>query len=176
MINGGLQGVGARPAHLPLQGFGDILIERQRCSHIMMLAYCHHYVKMTRTPPHLLPSQKPCLLTTLPPLFAEAGHRLFCYDEAMRNRVSLLVFFCSFFSLCQAGFGQGATGTLDLTARIAPTGARPEPVRQFTFYILTKSYADILKEAADQFPLAEREEFINKLKISPELKAWMKQH
>jgi hypothetical protein len=101
---------------------------------------------------------------------------LFCYDEAMRNRLSLPVFFCSLLLLGQAGFGQGATGTLDLTARIAPTGARPEPVRQFTFYILTKSYADILKEAADQFPLANREDFINNLKISPELKAWMKQH
>lgn len=94
----------------------------------------------------------------------------------MRNRLSLLVFFCSLLSLGQASFGQGATGTLDVTARIAPTGARPEPVRQFTFYILTKSYADILKEAADQFPLANREDFINNLKISPELKAWMKQH
>jgi hypothetical protein len=94
----------------------------------------------------------------------------------MRNRLSLLVFFCSLLSLGQASFGQGATGTLDLTARIAPTGARPEPVRQFTFYVLTKSYADILKEARDQFPLANREDFINNLKISPELKAWMKQH
>lgn len=94
----------------------------------------------------------------------------------MRNRLSLLVFFCSFLPLCQASFGQGATGTLDVTARIAPTGARPEPVRQFTFYVLTKSYADILKEATAQFPLEEREVFINNLKISPELKAWMKHH
>jgi hypothetical protein len=94
----------------------------------------------------------------------------------MRNRLSLLIIFCTLLSLGQASFGQGATGSLDLTARIAPTGARPEPVRQFTFYILTKSYADILKEAAAQFPLAEREDFINNLKISPELKAWMKQH
>jgi hypothetical protein len=94
----------------------------------------------------------------------------------MRNRLSLLVFFCSLLSLGQASFGQGATGTLDVTARIAPTGARPEPVRQFTFYILTKSYADILKEAADQFPLTNREDFINNLKISAELKTWMKQH
>jgi hypothetical protein len=101
---------------------------------------------------------------------------VFCYDEAMRNRLSLLVFFCSFLSLGPASFGQGATGSLDVTARIAPTGARPEPVRQFTFYVLTKSYADILKEAAAQFPLAEREEFISNLKISPELKAWMKKH
>lgn len=94
----------------------------------------------------------------------------------MRNRLFLLVFFCSLLSLGQASFGQGATGSLDLTARIAPSGARPEPVRQFTFYILIRSYADILKEAADQFPLANREDFINSLKISTELKAWMKQH
>ncbi|HEV8074802.1 MAG TPA: hypothetical protein VGP66_03095 [Candidatus Acidoferrum sp.] len=94
----------------------------------------------------------------------------------MRNRLSLLVFFCSVFTLCQASFGQGATGTLDVTARISPTGAHPEPVRQFTFYILTKSYGDILKEAGEQFPLPDREDFINNLKISPELKAWMKQH
>ena len=94
----------------------------------------------------------------------------------MRKRLSLLLFFCLFLSPGPASFGQRAAGTLDLTARIAPTGARPEPVRQFTFYILTKSYADILKEAADQFPLANREEFISNLKVSPELKAWMKQH
>jgi len=94
----------------------------------------------------------------------------------MRNRLSLLVFFCSVLSLSEASFGQGATGALDVTARIAPTGARPEPVRQFTFYVLTKSYADILKESAAQFPLEEREVFISNLKISPELKAWMKQH
>ena len=42
--------------------------------------------------------------------------------------------------------------------------------------MLTKSYAEILKEATEQFPLADREEFISELKISPELKAWMKKH
>ena len=94
----------------------------------------------------------------------------------MRNRLSLLVIFGVFLSLGQASFGQGATGSLDLTARIAPTGAHPEPVRQFTFYILIKSYADIVKEAEAQYPLEAREDFINDLKISPELKAWMKQH
>jgi hypothetical protein len=94
----------------------------------------------------------------------------------MRNRLTLLVLFGTLLSLGQASFGQGATGSLELTARISPTGAHPEPVRQFTFYILTKSYADIWKEAAAQFPLQSREDFINDLKISPELKAWMKQH
>src|ERR1700739_1230127 len=94
----------------------------------------------------------------------------------MRNRMTLLVLFGILLSLGQASFGQGATGSLELTARISPTGAHPEPVRQFTFYILTKSYADIWKEAAAQYPLQPREDFINDLKISPELKAWMKHH
>jgi len=66
-----------------------------------------------------------------------------------------------------------ATGGLDVTARIAPTGGRPEPVRQFTFYILTRSYADIQKDVAAQYPLADRETFISELKISPELTGWM---
>jgi len=35
---------------------------------------------------------------------------------------------------------QAGNGALDLVARITPTAARPEPVRQFTFYVLTKSY------------------------------------
>ncbi|HTB91892.1 MAG TPA: hypothetical protein VK728_03620 [Candidatus Sulfotelmatobacter sp.] len=94
----------------------------------------------------------------------------------MRYRMTLLVLFGTLLSLGQASFGQGATGSLELTARISPTGAHPEPVRQFTFYILTKSYAEIWKEAAAQYPLQAREDFINDLKISPELKAWMKQH
>lgn len=75
-----------------------------------------------------------------------------------------------------AAHAQSGTGTLDITARITPTGARPEPVRQFTFYVLTKSYSEILKEVSSQFPLTGRDEFIANLKISPELKAWMKEH
>src|SRR5271169_2144463 len=94
----------------------------------------------------------------------------------MRNKLLLPVLFCSFLSLGQASFAQSATGALDVTARITPTGARPEPVREFTLYVLTKSYAEIQKEVAAQFPIADRETFINDLKISPELKAWMKEH
>jgi hypothetical protein len=71
---------------------------------------------------------------------------------------------------------QNGAGMLDITARITPTAARPEPVRQFTFYVLTKSYADIAKEveAADVIP--PRDKFIDDLKISPELKKWLKAH
>jgi hypothetical protein len=71
---------------------------------------------------------------------------------------------------------QAGNGALDLVARITPTAARPEPVRQFTFYVLTKSYEDIVKdvEASDVPP--DREKFISELKVSDELKAWLKSH
>jgi hypothetical protein len=71
---------------------------------------------------------------------------------------------------------QAVTGAIDMTARVTPTGARPEPVRQFTFYVLTKSYAEIIKEVEGQDVLPTREEFIDKLTVSPELKKWMKAH
>jgi len=73
----------------------------------------------------------------------------------------------------QAPAGNGA---IEFTARITPTAARPEPVRQFTFYVLTRSYAEIAKEEDLRDVLPTREEFIEKLKISPELKTWLKDH
>jgi hypothetical protein len=71
---------------------------------------------------------------------------------------------------------QTTTGSLEFTARITPTAARPEPVRQFTFYILTKSYTDIVKEVEEKDPVPARDEFIDSLKVSPELRAWLKDH
>ena len=69
-----------------------------------------------------------------------------------------------------------ATGTLELTARITPTAARPEPVRQFTFYVLTKSYMEISREVEEKEGPPSRDAFIDELKISPELRAWLKGH
>jgi hypothetical protein len=71
---------------------------------------------------------------------------------------------------------QNSPGTLEITARITPTAARPEPVRQFTLYILTKSYADIVKEVEAGDVIPPRDEFIDGLKITPELKKWLKAH
>jgi hypothetical protein len=70
----------------------------------------------------------------------------------------------------------GGTGSLDLTAQMTPTGGRPEPVREFTFYVLTKSYAEIIKEVEAENVLPTREQFIENLKVTPELKTWMKDH
>lgn len=81
-----------------------------------------------------------------------------------------------FFGLRGRGFAQNATGTLDLTARVSPTAAKPEPVRDFTFYVLTKSYDDIVKEIDQRDGPPAREKFIDGLKISPELRAWLHKH
>jgi len=68
------------------------------------------------------------------------------------------------------------TGSLEFSAHITPTAARPEPVRQFTFYVLTKSYTEILKESEEKDPVPKRDEFIDTLKVSPELQTWLKNH
>src|SRR5713101_536859 len=67
-------------------------------------------------------------------------------------------------------------GALEFVARITPTAARAEPVRQFTFYILTRSYAQIVKEVEEQDPVPPRDKFIEGLKVSPELRTWLKGH
>jgi hypothetical protein len=78
--------------------------------------------------------------------------------------------------LAQTARAQGSTASLDITARVTPTAARPEPVRQFMFYILTKSYADIAKEVEAGDVVPPRDEFIDGLKVSKELKTWLKAH
>jgi len=88
-------------------------------------------------------------------------------------RIALALGALSFFSVSLAAQG---TGAIDLTVRITPTGAQPEPVRQFPFFVLTKSYADVVKEVEDQDVLPTRDKFIDNLKVSPELKTWLKAH
>src|SRR5580704_13262926 len=80
------------------------------------------------------------------------------------------------FCFASGSRAQSTTGRLDFLARVTPTGARSEPVREFTFYILTKSYTEIVKEMEDKDPIPPRDEFIDTLKVSPELKAWLKEH
>jgi hypothetical protein len=95
----------------------------------------------------------------------------------MRN--ALMIFFGLL--LCaactaRAARAQSAAGSLDFAARITPTAARPEPVRQFTFYVLTKSYTEIVKEVEAENAIPSRDKFIEGLKLSPELKEWLKGH
>jgi hypothetical protein len=100
-----------------------------------------------------------------------------CYDFGMRNAATFaLGLFLLAFLLANSSPAQTATGSLEFTARITPTAARPEPVRQFTFFILTKSYTQIVKEAEDKDPPPPRDAFIDSLTVSPELRTWLKNH
>lgn len=71
---------------------------------------------------------------------------------------------------------QTGTGSITLSARVTPTGAQPEPVRDFPLFVLTKSYADIVKEVEGQDVLPTLDEFVEKWPCSPVLKKWMKDH
>ena len=97
--------------------------------------------------------------------------------KPMRNLCRCL-FFAGTISLfaTDALLAQSGTGRIEFSAQVTPTGARPEPVRQFTFYILTKSYAEIMKEVAGQDFVPPIDEFVEKWPCSPELKKWMKAH
>jgi len=88
----------------------------------------------------------------------------------------LLVLSLCFLFLAPGASTQNANGRLDFLARITPTAAHPEPVRQFTFYVLTKSYTEISKDVEEQDAPPDREKFISDLKVSPELKDWLKAH
>jgi len=103
------------------------------------------------------------------------------FGRVVLRRAVLSVPVLSVLALClaflnPASRAQTLKGGIDLTARITPTAARPEPVRQFTFYILTRSYTDVAKDVAGQNVLPTREAFIDTLKVSPELKKWLKDH
>lgn len=69
-----------------------------------------------------------------------------------------------------------ATASLDFTARVAPTDGRPEPVRQFTFYLLRRSLADIRAEVAQRDPAPDLNQYVDTLSSSPEMKSWMKKN
>lgn len=82
---------------------------------------------------------------------------------------------CAFSSSSYAQ-GSAGTGSLEFSAFVSPTAAKPEPVRDFTFYVLTKSYEDIKKEVEAKNGAPDKEKFIEGLKLSPELREWLKAH
>ncbi len=87
------------------------------------------------------------------------------------SRVSVCLFLGAMLFAARAA---AQNGSLQFVARITPSGGIDEPVRSFPFYLLSKSYADIQKEAAVMAPGANMDAFIDGLDVSKEMKAWMK--
>jgi hypothetical protein len=78
--------------------------------------------------------------------------------------------------ICVAAAQTPATGAIEFSATARPTGARPEPVRQISFFLLRKSLADIRKDAELIEPPPDLDHFVDTLDLSPELRTWMKKH
>jgi hypothetical protein len=68
------------------------------------------------------------------------------------------------------------TGAIEFSARATPASGIDEPVRGFPFYLLSKSYEQINKEATAAYPLPDMNAFVDKLGVSKELKAWMEKN
>jgi len=99
--------------------------------------------------------------------------------NSMRKVNRILVAVVAACGLAAAGMkaqSKGTTGALEFSAYVSPTAAKPEPVRDFTFYVLTKSFEEIQKEVEGKNGAPDREKFIEGLKLSPELREWLKAH
>jgi hypothetical protein len=95
--------------------------------------------------------------------------------SGMRN--ALILALLAFGAVAGAMPGASAqVGSVEFVARVTPSGGIEEPVRGFPFFLLTKSFDDISKEALSLFPKPDMNAFIDKLCVSKELKAWMKKN
>jgi hypothetical protein len=95
----------------------------------------------------------------------------------VRRPLEMLVFLAAFgllVGLPPARAQSPQTGSVVFEARVTPTDGRPESVRQITFYLLRKSYAEIQKEAEATETELDLDHFIDGLEVSKELKTWMK--
>jgi hypothetical protein len=68
------------------------------------------------------------------------------------------------------------TGAVEFVAKATPSSGTDEPIRGMTFYLLSKSFDEIGKEAAVTYSLVQIDAFVDKLEVSKELKSWMKKH
>jgi hypothetical protein len=66
--------------------------------------------------------------------------------------------------------------TIEFVARVTPSAGLEEPVRGFPFFLLSKSFLEIQKEAEAGYPKPDMGAFIAKQDLSPELRAWMKKN
>lgn len=94
---------------------------------------------------------------------------------AMKHAMRISLFFCAGL-LAFATLASAQNGTIQFTADATPSGGLQEPVRGFPFFLLSKSFEQIEKEAQTSYPKPDMNAFIAKLDVSPQLKAWMKKN
>jgi hypothetical protein len=79
-------------------------------------------------------------------------------------------------SLAWAPRAVGQQASIEFVAQATPSDGLQEPVRGFPFFLLSKSFVEIGKEATAMYPKPDMDAFIAKLDVSPALKAWMKKN
>jgi hypothetical protein len=94
---------------------------------------------------------------------------------AMKRAIRVLVCLCAgIFAIPALALGQ--SGAIQFVANGTPSGGLQEPVRGFPFFLLSKSFEQIQRDAKASDPEPDMDAFIAKLDVSPELKAWMKKN
>lgn len=99
--------------------------------------------------------------------------------SGMKNRVWNLVWLAVLFLaaiVSGTSRAEAQTASIEFVAHATPSGGLEEPVRGFPFYLLSKSFAEIQKEATAAYPKPDLNSFIEKRDVSPELRAWMKKN
>jgi len=101
----------------------------------------------------------------------------FCYDGGMMRiaiRVSSVIFCFMAALACGCVPAAAQNGAIELAVKVRPASGIAEPARGMPFCLLSKSFEDIRREAESADPAPDMDAFIEKLKVTPELKAWMK--
>lgn len=73
----------------------------------------------------------------------------------------------------RTSFAQAQTASISFTVQITPSAGLAEPVRGLPFFLLRKSFSAIQAEAEASVPQPSMDKFIDTLKLSKELIAWM---
>jgi hypothetical protein len=95
--------------------------------------------------------------------------------SGMKNAGSTAVL-VAFSLISAAPRATAQAGSIEFVARATPSGGLEEPVRGFPFFLLSKSFAEVNKEAAMLYPKPDMNAFIDRLDESPQMKAWMKKN
>lgn len=95
---------------------------------------------------------------------------------AAMKRISGIALFLFAAIAASAPLACAQSGVIQFVAGATPSGGLQEPVRGFPFFLLSKSFAAINKDAQASVPEPAMNAFVAKLDVSSALKAWMKKN
>jgi hypothetical protein len=95
----------------------------------------------------------------------------------MKNAARLTILFLLVAMISGAPRAGAQDGSVEFVARATPSSGVEEPVRGFPFYLLSRSFEEIQKEVATNYPKPDMDAFIDSMSgASKVLRAWMKKN